>query len=267
MQGCRFLPMSFCICVKDSLGYISKNVVAVSFNAARIAAFFTLSAMQEGSHLLWHFFNCSLSHHLNSHFTRFFLSSNVQLPAFRRKWGSKLQNPTCELRTCTGAKVAGVEWERRTVTGNEVREVRGTTASGAPWVSIGALRLALSLLNRHMQLYEGSAEGATCGGRSTPLHTDNGQCVDSYEYFQSWSPFLKKDSLCDPFGPQSPIALAQVKVDFAWDYILSQLFPFLHSASLSSRLHQELDFQHITFTRIFSGSAFREPKPLTSQSL
>ena len=91
--------------------------------------------------------------------------------------------------------------------------------------------------------------------------------VDSYEYFQSWSPCLKKDSLCDPFGPQSPIALAQVKVDFAWDYILSQLFPFLHSASLSSRLHQELDSQHITFTGIFSGSAFREPKPLTSQSL
>lgn len=71
--------------------------------------------------------------------------------------------------------MAGVEWERRTVTGNEIREVLGTAASGAPWVSIGALRLALSLLNRHMQLYEGSAEGATCGGRSTPLHTDNGQ--------------------------------------------------------------------------------------------
>ena len=45
-------PVSFCVCVKDSLEYIAKNVVAISFNAARIAAFFTLSAMQESSHLL-----------------------------------------------------------------------------------------------------------------------------------------------------------------------------------------------------------------------
>lgn len=82
--------------------------------------------------------------------------------------------------------MAGVKRERWAVTGNEVREVPGTTASGALWVSVvGTLWLALSLLNRHMQRYEGSAEGATCGGKSTPLHTDNGQCVDSYEYFQS----------------------------------------------------------------------------------
>ena len=32
-------PVSFCVCVKDSLEYIAKNVVAISFNAARIAAF------------------------------------------------------------------------------------------------------------------------------------------------------------------------------------------------------------------------------------
>lgn len=44
--------VSFCVCVKDSLEYIAKNVVAISFHAARIAAFFTLSAKQEGSHLL-----------------------------------------------------------------------------------------------------------------------------------------------------------------------------------------------------------------------
>ena len=42
--------------------------------------------------------------------------------------------------------MAGVEWESRTVTGNEVTEVSGTTASGAPGVSIAdALRPALSL--------------------------------------------------------------------------------------------------------------------------
>lgn len=39
--------VSFCVCVKDSLEYIAKDVVAISFHAARIAAFFTLSAKQK----------------------------------------------------------------------------------------------------------------------------------------------------------------------------------------------------------------------------
>lgn len=66
--------------------------------------------------------------------------------------------------------MAGVEWESRTVTGNEVTEVSGTTASGAPGVSIAdALRPALSLLNRHTHCYEGSADRSQMWWEVDPL--------------------------------------------------------------------------------------------------
>lgn len=44
--------VSFCVCVKDSLEYIAKNVVAISFHAARIAAFLHFQQSKKGSHLL-----------------------------------------------------------------------------------------------------------------------------------------------------------------------------------------------------------------------